>query len=130
MPEGPQPLHPAQFLRALCALGFLFSLLRHPDRSGRFFLPRRILARRPRSGGTAATRQLNRHQWNALLFASAVRFALAAHPNSFKITTYNLIQNKPLHPPIKSITFKKQGGGGVSNRLTPEIIFRRSGLQF
>src|SRR6266404_2781145 len=43
-----------------------------------------------------------------------------AHSNSFKITTYNLIQNKPLHPPVKSITFKKQGGGGVTNQLTPE----------
>src|SRR5258708_38523620 len=41
-------------------------------------------------------------------------------PNSFKITTYNLIQNKPLHPPVKSITFKKQGGGRVTNQLTPE----------
>jgi hypothetical protein len=42
------------------------------------------------------------------------------HPNSFQINTYNLIQNKPLHPPAKSITFKKQGGGGVSNQLTLE----------
>jgi hypothetical protein len=39
-------------------------------------------------------------------------------PNPFKINTYNLIQNKRLHLPIESISFKKQGGGGVSNRLT------------
>ena len=31
---------------------------------------------------------------------------------------YKLIQNKPLHLPAESITFKKQGGGGVSNQLT------------
>src|SRR5437899_12829141 len=32
----------------------LFFVLCHPDRSGRLFLARRILARRSRSGGTAA----------------------------------------------------------------------------
>ncbi len=36
-----------------------FPQLRHPDRSGRFFLARRTLARRPRSGGTVATLQPN-----------------------------------------------------------------------
>src|SRR5258708_30296043 len=30
----------------------------------------------------------------------------APRPNSFKITTSNLIQTKPLHLPVKSITFQ------------------------
>ena len=82
-----------------------------------------------------ATPQLNPRRWNPLLFASAALcraprtlriyscFWLIAYglwlPSylngflaiSFQITTYNLIQNTPLHPPAKSITSKKRGEG-------------------
>src|SRR5258708_1717847 len=49
------------------------------------------------------------------------------HPTPSVSITFKPIQNKPLHPPAISITFKKQGGGRISNRLTlcaPSVGFK------
>jgi len=53
-PSSVIPLAPSEIEGGRGTIGLK---LCHPDRSGRHFLPRRTLVRRPRSGGTPATKQ-------------------------------------------------------------------------